>query len=65
MSTTFIFSCFRCSSFWYCHDLSSLYSNTKSLMFRFNNLLYYRLLETAIALRHIIVVIFEALDRLA
>ncbi|PNZ13690.1 hypothetical protein CD113_04450 [Staphylococcus simiae] len=63
MSTTFVFSSFRSSSFWYCHDISSL--NYKRIIINvclINNII--SLTKLLIALYHIIVVISEALDQL-
>ncbi|AYU54915.1 hypothetical protein CD139_02770 [Staphylococcus piscifermentans] len=66
MRTTFIFSSFRCSSFWYCHDLILLKIQTQNLCY-FGNDDYNTLYCTSIsiAFHHKIVVIFEALDRLS
>ncbi|KIT84085.1 hypothetical protein QU40_10750 [Staphylococcus aureus] len=63
MRTTFVFSSFRSSSFWYCHDISSLDYKRKILnVSLINNII--SLIKLLIALYHIIAVIFEALDQL-
>ncbi|AVP37650.1 hypothetical protein DOS70_03745 [Staphylococcus felis] len=54
MCTTFVFSSFRSSSFWYCHDKSSLLLDSYDASHNSEPNHYHR----------IIVVIFEALDRL-
>ncbi|APR62097.1 hypothetical protein CD149_06165 [Staphylococcus condimenti] len=67
MRTTFIFSSFRCSSFWNCHDLILLKIQTQNLCYCLENNDYNTLYCTSnsIAFHHKIVVIFEALDRLS